>query len=78
MATPVVTLLRELQGARSQNEFAKYLGVDKSFLSRVMSGDRSADSIIVRLLERFPDHAAEIAAAARETARPTEAVEVPA
>lgn len=68
MATPVVKLITELQRERTQAEFARFLGVDRSFLWRVLAGERSADSIIVRLLERFPEHSNQIAAAARETA----------
>lgn len=63
MATPLARLIIELRGDQSQNEFARSLGVDKSTLSRVIAGDRPVDIVIVRLLERFPGHANEIAKA---------------
>lgn len=63
MATALATLILELRGEQSQNEFARSLGVDKSTLSRVIAGERPADIVIVRLLERFPGQASRVAAA---------------
>lgn len=63
MATPLANLILELRGEQSQNEFARSLGVDKSTLSRVIAGERPADIVVVRLLERYPNQARRIAAA---------------
>lgn len=67
MATPVVELIRRLKGDRNQSEYARFLGVDKSTVSRVLAGERPADSLIVRLLERYPEQANEIATAVSQS-----------
>lgn len=75
---PRLALIRRFQGARSQNEFARFLGVSESHLSRVMTGGRGANLVLVRLMGKFPEHANEIAAALAITTPAVEREAVPA
>lgn len=64
MADPSrLALIRRLQGERSQNEFARFLGISESHLSRVMTGERGANLVLIQIMTLFPEHANEIAAA---------------
>lgn len=58
-----IELIRELQGDRSQNEYAEFLGLTSSGLSMVLNGKRGANTALIRLLARYPERAAEINAA---------------
>jgi plasmid maintenance system antidote protein VapI len=50
-----IALLRELQGERSQSEFAEMLGISQPMLSMVYQGTRRLGrDTIVRLMELFP------------------------
>ncbi len=64
-----IALIRKLQGEQSQNQFARFLGIDQSTLSLVLAGKRSPDFVLIRLLRAFPDAADEVAEALKQ---PTE------
>lgn len=61
-----LVLIRKFQGDQSQNQFARSLGVDQSTLSLIFAGKRSPDFVLLRLLQRFPESAAEIADALQQ------------
>ena len=51
-----IAYLRELQGNRSQADFAALLGISQPMLSMVYQGSRRLGrDTIVRLIEMFPD-----------------------
>lgn len=56
-----IELLQELQGNRSQEEFAQLLGVTQVHVSYVLSGKRNAGRKMLRgLVRAFPERQAEI------------------
>jgi DNA-binding transcriptional regulator YiaG len=61
MSTPRIEIIRKFQGSRSQKDFARDLGVSETTLSRVLAEQRGADFVLLQLLSRYPEHAAEIA-----------------
>ncbi len=56
-------IIRRFKGERTQAEYAEFLGVTQGYLSRVLTGDRGPNLILLRLIARYPQHAAEIVAA---------------
>ena len=51
-----IAYLRELQGNRSQADFAELLGISQPMLSMVYQGSRRLNRFaIVRLIEMFPE-----------------------
>lgn len=66
MATPderAIAAIRTIQGDRSINQFARDLGMDAGQLWRVLNGEQGTNSVIVRILRTYPEHATEIAEA---------------
>lgn len=52
----IVELLRRCQGTMSQTEFADLLGVSRSLLSMIYSGQRKAGkSVLTALARQFPE-----------------------
>ncbi len=78
----LVRRLKDLQGDKTQTEFANELGVSQSNLSRIYSGDRSIGVDVARKIRmRFPELALEVASfllyadiPERDTAMPKEDV----
>lgn len=59
----LVEKLKQLQGTKTQSEFATELGIDQSTLSRIYSGERRIGLEAARQIKnRFPDLSFEIAA----------------
>lgn len=57
-------ILRKYQGDRSQNEFARLLGITSAGISLIYTGKREVGVEVIRaFLKQFPEAATEIAAA---------------
>lgn len=62
-----IEIIRRFQGTRNMVEYAEFLGVTQGYLSRVLSGKRGTNLVIVNLMARLPEHAREIADALNKT-----------
>ena len=52
----LVDRLRERQSGRTQDEYAQFLGISRSMLSRLYSEDRQIGvDTLTRICERYPD-----------------------
>ena len=52
----IVELLRRCQGAMCQTDFADHLGISRSLLSMVYSGQRKPGrAVVAALVRRFPE-----------------------
>ena len=59
----LIEKLKELQGDKSQQQFARELGINQSALSRIYSGDRRIGVRVARKIrKRYPDLAFDVAA----------------
>ena len=63
MTDAVVDLIRRFQGERTQEEYARLLGVAPSTLSLVLAKKRGPELVLVQMLRAFPESAQEIARA---------------
>ncbi len=61
--TESISIIRRFRGERNQAEYAEFLGVTQGYLSRVLAGERGPNLVLLRLIARYPQHAAEIVAA---------------
>jgi transcriptional regulator with XRE-family HTH domain len=57
-----IEIIRSFQGSRNLAEYAEFLGVTQGYLSRVLSGKRGTNLVLVNLMSRLPEHASAIAA----------------
>ncbi len=64
-----ITVIQRYQDGRSINQYARDLGVDPAQLWRVLRGDQRADSVLLKLIRKHPEHARAIAEALKQ---PTE------
>ena len=72
-------ILRKYQGAMSQNEFARLLGVSGAAISLIYTGQRNPGIEVIRALaQRFPESADEIAAALSAVTPAVEQEAIPA
>ncbi len=60
--TDSISIIRRFKEGRNQAEYAEFLGVTQGYLSRVLAGDRGPNLVLLRLIAKYPQHAAEIAA----------------
>lgn len=58
-----IAIIERFKGERNQLEYANFLGVTQGYLSRVLAGERGPNLVLVRLITKYPEHAAEIAKA---------------
>jgi transcriptional regulator with XRE-family HTH domain len=59
----LIDRLKERQGDKTQAEFASYLGISQSALSRIYSGERTIGQGVARKIKRrYPDLAFALAA----------------
>lgn len=58
-----IGVVRNYQGGRSLNQYARDLGIDPGQLWRVLNGEQSANRVVLQLIRMYPDQANEIAAA---------------
>ena len=57
-----IGIIRQFQGDRSLNQYARDLGIDPGQLWRVLNGEQNANRVVLQLIRMHPDRANEIAA----------------